>query len=157
MTDLVACLSTGKGTWTNVLRLVKKEEFENIYLIANNWAKENLKLERKNLHMVVVNSNDSTKTIQGEIENELKGKIKDFEVAVNIDSGSGKEHTAIITALMKLGLALRFVGFENEDWIRVKPERAKNWPKGFRIPARLKEVDHIISVPVLHTHSSIFV
>lgn len=119
MTDLVACLSTGKGTWTNVLQLVKKEDFENVFLIVNNWAKDNLKLERENLHMVVVNSDSSTKAIQDKITDELKGKIKDFEVAVNIDSGSGKEHTAIITALMKLGLALRFVGFENEQIIEL--------------------------------------
>lgn len=114
MTDLVACLSTGKGTWTDVLQLVKKEEFENIYLIVNQWAEENLKLTRKNLCLIVVNSNDKTSVIRDKIVKELEGKIKDFEVAVNIDSGSGKEHTAIITALMRLGLALRFVGFENE-------------------------------------------
>lgn len=45
------------------------------------------------------------------------------------------------------------IGFEDTDWIRVKPEKAENWPKGFRIPKILAEVDHIISVPVLHTHS----
>ncbi|MBW2990384.1 hypothetical protein KY348_01625 [Candidatus Woesearchaeota archaeon] len=115
MTDLVACLSTGKGTWTDVLQLVKKEEFENIYLIVNNWAKENLKLERENLHMIVVNANDKISIIRDKIIKELQGKIKDFEVAVNIDSGSGKEHTAIITALMKLGLAMRFVSVEGEE------------------------------------------
>ncbi len=115
MTDLVACLSTGKGTWTNVLQLVKKEEFENVFLIVNNWAKENLKLERKNLHLVVVNADDRVNIIRDKIINGLHGKIKDFEVAVNIDSGSGKEHTAIITALMKLGLALRFVSVEGEE------------------------------------------
>jgi len=119
MTDLVACLSTGKGTWTNVLQLVKKEDFENIFLIVNNWAKENLKLERENLNMIIVNVNDKTQIISDKIINELKGKIKDFEVAVNIDSGSGKEHTAIITALMKLGLAMRFVSIENEEIVEV--------------------------------------
>jgi uncharacterized protein (DUF362 family) len=45
------------------------------------------------------------------------------------------------------------VSFEDEEWVRVNPEKAKNWPKGFRIPKRLAEIDHIISVPVLHTHS----
>ena len=115
MTDLVACLSTGKGTWINVLKLVNKEEFENIFLIVNNWAKENLKLERKNLYLIVVNANDNVSVIRDKIINELNGKIKDFEVAVNIDSGSGKEHTAIISALIKLGLALRFVVVEDEE------------------------------------------
>lgn len=45
------------------------------------------------------------------------------------------------------------VAFEDEEWVRVNPAKSKNWPKGFRIPKRLAEVDHIISVPVLHTHS----
>jgi len=45
------------------------------------------------------------------------------------------------------------VGFEDEEWVRVAPEKAGNWPNGFRIPKRLQEIDHIISLPVLHTHS----
>src|SRR3990170_6651246 len=45
------------------------------------------------------------------------------------------------------------VGFEDEEWVRVAPEKASNWPKGFRIPKRLQEIDHIISIPVLHTHA----
>ncbi len=65
-----------------------------------------------------------------------------------------------IPAMKKTGMyqaaeqagADEIVGFEDEEWIRVKPEKAKNWPKGFRIPKRLAQFDHIISVPVLHTH-----
>ncbi|MFW6143531.1 MAG: DUF362 domain-containing protein [Patescibacteria group bacterium] len=66
-----------------------------------------------------------------------------------------------IPAMKKTGMyratedagADEIVGFENEDWIRVKPEKAENWPRGFRVPARLAQFDHVISVPVLHTHS----
>lgn len=66
-----------------------------------------------------------------------------------------------IPAMKKVGIyqaaseagADEIIGFEEGDWIRVNPEGADNWSKGFRIPALLKEVDHIISVPVLHTHS----
>lgn len=119
MTDLVACLSTGKGTWTSVLQLVKREEFENVFLIVNNWVKENLKLTRNNLHFVVINPAEKVQIIRDKIIKELEGNIKDFEVAVNIDSGSGKEHTAIITALMRLGLAMRFVIVEGEEIVEV--------------------------------------
>lgn len=45
------------------------------------------------------------------------------------------------------------VGFEDQEWMRVKPEKAENWPNGFRIPIMLENIDHVISVPVLHTHS----
>jgi len=59
--------------------------------------------------------------------------------------------TGIYQAAEQAG-ADEIIGFENEEWVRVKPENAKNWPKGFRIPKRLAQFDHIISVPVLHTH-----
>ena len=60
--------------------------------------------------------------------------------------------TGIYDAAKNAG-ADEIVGFEDEKWVRVSPMGAKNWPNGFRIPERLQTVDHIISVPVLHTHS----
>jgi uncharacterized protein (DUF362 family) len=65
-----------------------------------------------------------------------------------------------IPAMKKTGMyqaasdagADEILGLEDGEWIRVRPEKAENWPKGFRIPKMLAEVDHIISVPVLHTH-----
>lgn len=62
------------------------------------------------------------------------------------------EKTGIYQAASNAG-ADEIIGFEDGEWIRVEPEKAANWPKGFRIPKVIKEVDHIISVPVLHTHS----
>src|SRR4030043_421661 len=115
MTDLVACLSTGKGTWTGVLKLVNKQEFENVFLVVNPWTRENLKLKKDNLHLVNINSEDKTSAIRDSIIKQLEGKVKGFEVAVNIDSGTGKEHTALVTALMQLGFALRFVICDGEE------------------------------------------
>jgi uncharacterized protein (DUF362 family) len=60
--------------------------------------------------------------------------------------------TGMYSAAKEAG-ADEIVGFDNEEWIRIVPEKAKNWPNGFRIPKRLAEIDHIISLPVLHTHS----
>ena len=60
--------------------------------------------------------------------------------------------TGMYSAAKEAG-ADEIVGFEDEQWLRVAPEMAKNWPNGFRIPKRLAEIDHIISLPVLHTHS----
>lgn len=66
-----------------------------------------------------------------------------------------------IPAMRKTGMyrvaeeagADEIVGFEEGEWVRVKPEKANNWPKGFRVPKLLSQIDHVISVPVLHTHS----
>ncbi|MCX7795907.1 MAG: DUF362 domain-containing protein [bacterium] len=45
------------------------------------------------------------------------------------------------------------LALENEDWILVKPEGTKYWVNGFRIPKLVTEVDHIINVAVVKTHS----
>jgi len=115
MTDLVACLGAGKGTWSGVLKLMNSGKFQNIFLIVNGWTRDNLKMQKENLHLIIINSDDKTANIRDAIVKQLQGKINDFEVAVNIDSGTGKEHAALATALMKLGLSLRFVVAENDD------------------------------------------
>ncbi len=46
-------------------------------------------------------------------------EIDDFEIALNIVSGSGKEHMAILAAVLKLGLAIRFITFENNKVIEL--------------------------------------
>lgn len=45
------------------------------------------------------------------------------------------------------------MGLEEGEWERVKPKEAIHWRNGFRIPKIIFEVDHIISLPVLKTHS----
>ncbi|MBN2459593.1 hypothetical protein JXB28_04885 [Candidatus Woesearchaeota archaeon] len=119
MTDLVACLGTGKGTWTGVLKLVSRQDFEQCFLIVNSWTKQSLQLKKDNLHLVVIDSEAKTASIKEEIIKQLEGKIKGFEVAVNLDSGAGKEHTAVVTALIQLGFALRFVEMDGDDMIEV--------------------------------------
>ena len=44
-----------------------------------------------------------------DIHKQLQGKIDDLEVAVNLVSGEGKEHMALLSALMKLGLGIRLI------------------------------------------------
>lgn len=47
---------------------------------------------------------------------------------------------------------VKIFSFDDEGWIRVKPKGASHWRWGFKIPKILKEVDVIISAPVIHTH-----
>lgn len=45
------------------------------------------------------------------------------------------------------------LALDNEEWILVKPEGSRYWVNGFRIPKLVTEVDHIINVAVVKTHS----
>ena len=50
MSTLIACLSTGKGTWGHVSRLIQDGKFDNTILITNDYGKENFqKLENTEL------------------------------------------------------------------------------------------------------------
>jgi hypothetical protein len=93
--------------------LAAKLEFENAFLIVNEWTKNTLKIDNPKVKLVIVNDEAKTTVMRDEIIAQLKGKLKGFEAAVNIDSGTGKEHTAMITALMRLGMGFRFVVFED--------------------------------------------
>ncbi len=114
MTDLIASLSTGKGTWKEVQKIINSEEWENIFLITNEFGVKNFKSEKK-VDFVLINDSKPSNAIVEDITKQLKGKISGIEVGLNLNSGSGNEHMAIIAAVLKLGLALRIVTVENEQ------------------------------------------
>ncbi len=116
MTTLVACLLTGKGTWAQIYKLIKAHEWEKVILITNDFGKENFKGEAD---LIVVNTRVSIKAMSEEIFTKIKPKIGFGDVAVNIVSGEGTEHMALITALLKLGAGLRFVDTENEKLVEL--------------------------------------
>ena|SRR3989338_1790257 len=113
MTELVAVLSTGKGTWGHVSRLIAEGTWEKVILITNAFGKEKFNNE-KNAEMVVVDSNKPIMELVEDIKNAIKDKINGPEVAVNFVSGDGKEHMALISALLKSGLAIRLVALTQE-------------------------------------------
>lgn len=108
MTSLIACLSSGKGTWAHVDKLINDQEWDSIFLITNDFGVQNFKPE-KQVNYILINPDKFLSKIVEDIKNQLQGKIKDLEVAVNLISGTGKEHMAIISALTKLGLGIRLI------------------------------------------------
>ncbi|MBS3134555.1 hypothetical protein J4214_04970 [Candidatus Woesearchaeota archaeon] len=113
MTELIACLSTGKGTWGHVARLMQDQEWDKIYLITNDYGKENFNSNEKT-ELINVNMNQGLKELRDEIKDKLGKRIKSTEVAVNFVSGTGKEHMALMSALLKLGIGIRFIALTKE-------------------------------------------
>ncbi len=66
--------------------------------------------------LVVVDFFQETSSLVGDIKKHLQGKISDFEIALNFASGSGKEHMAILEAVMELGLNFRLVTLKNNQY-----------------------------------------
>jgi len=113
MTDLVACLSTGKGTWTHVKGVISGCEWDKIFLITNEFGREKFSSEKK-IELLVVDSNKPLLELIEDIKKQLKDKISGTEVALNLVSGTGKEHMAILSAVLKLGFGVRLVALTKE-------------------------------------------
>ncbi len=112
MTSLVACLGAGKGTWAEVRKLIESESWNKVFLVTNSFGKE--KFAAENAEFIVIDDFQAPQAIAAVIISQLKGKIIDTEVALNISSGQGNVHMAILSALLKLGLGIRLVSIVNE-------------------------------------------
>ena len=111
MSTLIMSLSSGKGTWAEVAKIMNECQFEDIILITNSFGKEKFSHTKK-FETIVLEDNLSVTKMRDKIKESLK--IKDSEVAVNLTSGNGKEHMAIISALIQSGLGLRLVTLTKE-------------------------------------------
>ena len=109
MPTLIACLSSGKGTWTEVNKLINSQPWDKIFLITNQFGKENYSVNNEKTELVVIDPYKEISEIVKVIKSNLNGRIKDFEVALNLVSGSGNEHMALLEAVLELGLNFRLV------------------------------------------------
>ncbi len=113
MPTLIACLSSGKGSWSEVSKIIAQGGWSKIFLITNAFGKEKFQ-PYANTELIVVDSdNKSVLELVEDIKKNLNGKISDFEVALNLISGAGKEHMAVLEAVLELGLNFRLVSLKN--------------------------------------------
>jgi len=111
MVELVALLSTGKGTWSQVAGLLNYGDWDKIILIGNEFAK---KFSTNKEHEFIEIKTHRLTELKEELEKKLKGKIKGTEVALSIASGDGKEHMALISALLSLPVGVRFTALTKQ-------------------------------------------
>jgi hypothetical protein len=103
--ELIALLGSGQGTWGQVAGVVNHGDWENITLLGDDFAKQfTLK---KDFEFIEIKSS-AIMELKDEIMKKLKGKIKGTEVALSIASGDGKQHMALISALLSLPVGIRF-------------------------------------------------
>lgn len=113
--DLIALLSSGQGTWAQISGLMKYGDWGKIILIGDDFAK-NFKHE-KPFEFVKVDLNQRIKELRDDLAQKLKGKISGIEVALSIASGNGKEHMALVSALINTPVGIRFAALTKEGVI----------------------------------------
>ena len=114
MTELIALLSTGKGTWSDVAKIIKSQPWEKVLIITNEFGKD---FRADKAEVLVTDFSMPITELKNNIHALLKNKIAGLEVAVHMISGTGKEHAALLAAILSLGTGIRLVAIENEQFI----------------------------------------
>ena len=105
MTDLIASFTTDNHS-KHLHKLIDHGEWDRIFLITTDEIKKRHKFEKEVICIIV----DPKKHID-EYVNDIKSNLKGYflEVGVNLVNGTGKDHMALLSAVMKAGLAFRLV------------------------------------------------
>ena len=110
--ELVALLSKGEGTWAQVSGLIKHGEWDKIIILGDDFAKQ-FKHE-KEFEFIKIELNKKIQELKEEFSKKLKGKINGTEVVLSIASGDGREHMALISALLNLPVGIRFAALTKD-------------------------------------------
>lgn len=107
--ELVAFLGRDKENWGQITALINKEKWNKIILVRN---KETQEFPDEKCESINVSENLNIIEMKEELIEKLKNKLHgDFEVAVSLASGNGKEHMALIGALLSIPVGVRLVVF----------------------------------------------
>ncbi len=105
MADLIACFTTDNHN-RHLHRLINESEWDRIFVVTTPELRRRHKFQKEVLYIVI----DPKKPIDEYVE-DIKSNLKGFflEVGINLVNGEGKDHMALLSAVMKAGLGFRLV------------------------------------------------
>jgi hypothetical protein len=110
--ELICLLSSGQGTWAQISGLMKYGEWDKIILVGDEFAKQFS--HEKKFEFIKVDLNQKLIELRDDFMKKLKGKFDEMEVSISLASGNGKEHMALISALINLPIGVRFVALTKD-------------------------------------------
>jgi len=114
--ELVILLSEKEENLPQLNGLVQSGEWDKIIILSSN--NKTIPTSKSN-ETIQINTNQPLLQLREEITSKLKGKIKGLEVSISIASGTGKEHMALISALMNLPVGVKFVVYTSKGVVEL--------------------------------------
>ena len=110
---LVAFLGEDKSTYGQITALMNRMDCEQIIILKDKKTENPFNHEK--CKSVEVDSSKDLISFKQEIQEKLKKVLSsDFEVALTIASGNGKEHMALISALLSIPVGIKFAAFTKQ-------------------------------------------
>ena len=111
--EFVACVGTDEHNWGQITALLNRLEYEKAVLVVDALASGYPTNER--CTVVKVDMGQPLLLLQKEVQDKLKKTIGgEFEVALSLASGTGKEHMAVLSALLNLPVGVKLVVYTKE-------------------------------------------
>jgi hypothetical protein len=107
--ELVAFLGNDKETWGQITGLINRGDWEKIILVKSKSSPDFS--STKKTETIIVDTTKPLTELKEEILLKLKPKFSGFDAHLSIASGNGKEHMALISALLSLPVGIRLVVF----------------------------------------------
>ncbi len=116
--EFVTFIGEDKESWGQIKGIINHIDSEKIFIIKDNKT-EGFPINPK-MEIINIDSDKDLLHVKEDIVKILRGKLsKDFEVALSLASGNGKEHMALISALLSIPVGIRLVVFTKKgiEWI----------------------------------------
>ncbi|MBM3232699.1 hypothetical protein FJZ18_00845 [Candidatus Pacearchaeota archaeon] len=109
--ELIAYVGKDKENWGQITALANRGEWDKIILIKDKSLSE---VPSKG-EVIEVDANRPMLDLKTDLMEKLKKKVSgEFEVALSLASGNGKEHMAVISALLNLPVGIKLVVYTKE-------------------------------------------
>jgi hypothetical protein len=106
--ELVALLGSDKESWGQVSALVNHGTWETVILVKTTTDEFPAPEQAT---VIDIDSSQPLTILKKTIMDKLRGKFSEFEACLSIASGNGKEHMALIAALLSLPVGIRLVAY----------------------------------------------
>ena len=110
--ELVAFLGEDKENWGQITALINRGEWEKIIVVKNKKTGEFA--SGKKIEIVNIDTTKPLLEVKADLMDKLKNMLGELEVSLSIASGTGKEHMALISALLSIPVGIRLVVFTKE-------------------------------------------
>ncbi|MBM3230149.1 hypothetical protein FJZ22_00635 [Candidatus Pacearchaeota archaeon] len=111
--EFVACVGTDEQNWGQITALLNRLEYEKAVLVVDAMASGYP--TNDTCTIIKIDMSQPLLPLQREIQDKLKKTVGgEFEVALSLASGTGKEHMAVLSALLNIPVGVKLVVYTKE-------------------------------------------
>jgi len=107
--NLISFIGKDKENLGQVIALINKGEWDSAFLLK---YKETPNIQTAKKYKTIEITDSDLISLKSSIQEKLKPLLSnDFEVAISLASGTGKEHMALISALLSIPVGIKITAF----------------------------------------------